>query len=150
FVPPLNPSSAGPAVDTGRETDAWDLPERFIAYVGRLSREKGVHVLLAAMAHTTGIKLVIFGEGPEAAALRDIANDRGIDVLFAGHARRQVIDGALARAVAVVLPTLSPENAPMAVLEAADAGAPVIVSDRGGLPELARRVGGVIVPAGDA
>jgi glycosyltransferase involved in cell wall biosynthesis len=37
----------------------------------------------------------------------------------------------------------------MAVLEAADAGAPVIVSDRGGLPELARRVGGNVVPAGD-
>jgi glycosyltransferase involved in cell wall biosynthesis len=125
------------------------LPPRFVAYVGRLSREKGLHVLLAAMERTRGITLVVFGDGPEAPVLRRLVESRKLDVIFAGHAPRPMIDAAVARATAVILPTLSPENAPMAVLEAADAGVPVIVSDRGGLPELARRVGGAVVPAGD-
>jgi glycosyltransferase involved in cell wall biosynthesis len=149
FVPPLNPSSTAAVSHATHAPGAVGLPERFVAYVGRLSREKGVHVLLAAMAQTRGITLVVFGDGPEAATLRGMAKEHSLDVVFAGHAGRRVIDAALARATAVILPTLSPENAPMAVLEAADAGAPVIVSDRGGLPELARRVGGNVVPAGD-
>ena len=149
FVPPLNPASAVPAAAPAPGAEAPALPARFVAYIGRLSREKGVHVLLAAMERTRGITLVVFGDGPETPALRRIAESRQLDVVFAGHAARGMIDAALTRAVAVILPTLSPENAPMAVLEAADAGVPVIVSDRGGLPELARRVGGVVVPAGD-
>jgi glycosyltransferase involved in cell wall biosynthesis len=148
FVPPLNPSSAESGARAAAENSA-DLPARFVAYVGRLSREKGVHVLLAAMRHTRGIPLVIFGDGPEAPALRRAAEDARLDVKFAGHAAHAVIEAALTRATAVILPTLSPENAPMAVLEAANAGVPVIVSNRGGLPELARRVGGVVVEAGD-
>jgi glycosyltransferase involved in cell wall biosynthesis len=149
FVPPLNPATTELASEWPHEPAAADLPARFVAYVGRLSPEKGVHVLLDAMRRTRGITLVIFGDGPEAPALRRAAEDARLDVRFAGHAGRAAIDAALARATAVVLPTLSPENAPMAVLEAANAGVPVIVSNRGGLPELAQRVGGVVVEAGD-
>jgi glycosyltransferase involved in cell wall biosynthesis len=149
FVAPLNPSSVTAAPASAAEGALLELPPRFVAYVGRLSPEKGIHVLLAAMARTTGIPLVVFGDGPEGPALRRTAGERRLEVIFAGHAGRATIDFALRRACAVMLPTLSPENAPMAILEAADAGVPVIVSDRGGLPELARRVGGVVVPAGD-
>ena len=149
FVPPLNPSS----VDTPGlpEADAQvELPQRFVAYVGRLSPEKGVGVLLAAMERTTRIPLVVFGDGREAPALRRMAEERGLDVTFTGYASRALVEAGLRRAAVIVLPTLSPENAPMAILEAADAGVPVIVSDRGGLPELARHAGGVVVAAGDA
>ena len=149
FVAPLNPSSVTAAPAPAEEGALLELPPRFVAYVGRLSPEKGIHVLLAAMARTSGIPLVVFGDGPEAPALRQTAEERGLEAIFAGHANRATIDSALRRACALVLPTLSPENAPMAILEAADAGVPVIVSDRGGLPELARRVGGVVLPAGD-
>ncbi len=151
-VAPLNPASARnepPGTLNARFLDA--LPPRCVAYVGRLSAEKGVRVLLEAAAYTPEIPVVIFGEGPQASELRESASRRGLaNVIFAGHAPAGVIGRALARAVAVVLPTLSPENAPMAILEAADAGVPVIVSDRGGLPEMSARLGGRVVPAGDA
>jgi len=149
FVPPLNPSSIEGGGQASHDNGSAHLPPRFVAYVGRLSREKGVHVLLEAMRRTRGITLVIFGDGPESPALRRLAEAGRLDVRFAGHVNRAGIDAALARATAVILPTLSPENAPMAVLEAANAGVPVIVSNRGGLPELARRVGGMVVEAGD-
>jgi glycosyltransferase involved in cell wall biosynthesis len=145
-VAPLNPASGDAA-----GADAPDrLPGRFIAYVGRLSPEKGIHVLIDAMQHAPEVTLVIFGEGPEAATLASRAGALGLsNVIFTGHVSQDVIARALSRASVVVLPTLSPENAPMAILEAADAGAPVIVSDRGGLPEMAARVGGTVVAAGD-
>jgi glycosyltransferase involved in cell wall biosynthesis len=147
-VTPLNPSAAEGGDNVGTTT-LDGLPERFVAYVGRLSPEKGVRVLLEAARRVPEIPVVIFGDGPENATLREMARQHGLPVVFAGHASRAVIEGALRRAVVVVLPTLSPENAPMAILEAADAGTPVIVSDRGGLPEMAAHVGGRVVPAGD-
>lgn len=148
-IAPLNPSTAATgAPDEGdaRRLDA--LPPQFVAYVGRLSPEKGMHIVIEAARRAPGIPVVVFGEGPLEAPLRAMASKMN-QVIFAGHASRGLLDAALKRAAAVVLPTLSPENAPMAILEAADAGVPVIVSDRGGLPEMAARVGGRVVPAGD-
>ena len=132
------------------DTPGAGLPSRFLVYVGRLSAEKGVAVLLAAMARAPEVELIVLGEGPEGDALRGMVGANGsTNVHFAGHAPSAVVDRTLRRAVALVLPSLSPENAPMALLEAAHAGTPVIVSDRGGLPELAARMGGCVVPAGN-
>ena len=134
----------------GDDTPAPALPARFLVYVGRLSAEKGVEVLLSALARTPGVALVVLGEGPEGDALRAAAAEKGLaDVHFAGHAPPAVVERVMRRAVAMVLPSLSPENAPMVMLEAANVGTPVIVSERGGLPELAARTGGRVVPAGN-
>lgn len=142
FAPEAAPATAGDAAIEG-------LPERFVAYVGRLSPEKGIGVLLEAMDRLPEIPLVVFGEGPERARLMARA---GVNpqVRFAGHVGRGALAAAMPRAAAVILPTLSPENAPLAIVEAASAGVPVIVSDRGGLPELAAALDGVPVPAHDA
>lgn len=143
-VPPFAPEGA-PA-EAGRAPGG--LPDRFVAYVGRLSPEKGVDVLLDAMERLPGIPLVVFGDGPAGPALAVRA--RGLPhVRFAGHVTRADLAAAMPRAVAVVLPTLSPENAPLAVVEAASAGVPVVVSDQGGLPGLAGAFDGVTVPAHD-
>jgi glycosyltransferase involved in cell wall biosynthesis len=150
-VSPLDPSAGAPAAGAADAAAHAARAPGVVAYVGRLSAEKGVAVLLRAASLVPEISLVIFGEGPEDSSLREMARrDRLANVRFAGHASRAELDQALECALAVVLPTLSPENAPMAILEAAHAGVPVIVSDRGGLPEMAARVGGCVVPAGDA
>lgn len=128
-----------------------DLPPRFVAYLGRLSAEKGIDVLLEAMTLAREVPLVVLGDGPMGAELRGMADARGLtNVFFAGHVSRPVVDAALSRSVALVVPSLWAENAPMVLFEAAAAGVPVIVSDRGGLPELAARMGGRVVPAGKA
>ena len=53
------------------------------------------------------------------------------------------------RAAVAMLPTLSPENAPFSALEAAVAGVPLVVSNMGGLPEIAELSGGRVVPVGE-
>jgi glycosyltransferase involved in cell wall biosynthesis len=52
--------------------------------------------------------------------------------------------------LAVVVPSVWFENAPMSVLEAMSSGSTVIASDIGGIPEqLTNGVDGLLVPAGD-
>jgi len=51
----------------------------------------------------------------------------------------------------VVIPSIWDENHPLVAIEARLAGKPVLVSDRGGLPELVQdAVDGWVLPAGDA
>lgn len=151
YVPQLSPDSGDDGAPTAEEARMLDaLPARFIAYVGRLSPEKGIAVLIAAMKRLHDIHLVVVGDGPQAAELRAECHARSLDnVTFAGHFSRAATERAIARCVALVIPSLWSENAPMVVLEAARAGTPVIGSNSGGLRELMERMAGVPVTPGN-
>ncbi|HEX7924153.1 MAG TPA: glycosyltransferase [Bradyrhizobium sp.] len=118
-----------------------------LLYVGRLSREKGVGVLLDAVAGTS-MPLRIVGEGPERAALEARAS---ANVRFLGALSRAEVLREMARARALVVPSLWYEGFPMVVVEAFAQGTPVIASEIGGLAEVvsAGRTG-ALVPPGDA
>ena len=109
-----------------------------ILYASRLSQEKGVDVLVEAMAFMAAdARLDIAGDGPERPALEaraaDVAPGR---IRFLG--RRPKIEMAeLMRAAAVVaVPSRCYENQPLTVLEAFAAGVPVVGSALGGIAEL--------------
>lgn len=104
-------------------------------YVGRLSREKGVHTMIEAVARS-GVRLVIAGKGPEEAALRNSVERSGAKVTFVGHLSAAEICAAIATCRAVVLPSECYENAPLSVLESYAGGRPVIGAKIGGIPEL--------------
>lgn len=125
------------------------LPGRYVLYFGRLSREKGINTLLRAVAGSPQIPVVIAGDGPMEGELRRVADEGSLPhVVFAGRLDRPALDEVIRRARVVVLPTESPENAPFTVLESMAAGVPVVVSNMGGLPELAEKAGGKVFPAG--
>jgi glycosyltransferase involved in cell wall biosynthesis len=105
---------------------------RFL-YFGRLSAEKGIGTLIRA-AGQAKVGLDIVGRGPTESALRRLASGR--DVRFLGFLRGSKLEQAVAGARAVVAPSEWYENAPLAVLEGAALGKPLIVSRIGGLPEL--------------
>jgi glycosyltransferase involved in cell wall biosynthesis len=95
--------------------------------------------------------VVICGDGPARSALEARATDESItNVVFTGYVNKPILDRILGKAAGVVLPAIWPENAPFTVIEAAAAGVPLIVSDMGGLPEMAEIVDGLVVPNGDA
>ncbi|UGY13120.1 glycosyltransferase [Bradyrhizobium septentrionale] len=122
-------------------------PRAGLLYVGRLSREKGVAVLLEAVAGTA-VPLRIAGEGPEAAALKARASG---NVTFLGAISREEVFAEMAKARALVVPSLWYEGFPMVVVEAFARGTPLIASEIGGLAEVVSDGGtGALVPPGDA
>ena len=128
-------------------------PGRGIAFVGRLSPEKGVDVLLEAMASTPpDVRLRIAGDGPALPALRHHAAQRGLEarVDFLGHLDPRGIGELMRSTTALVVPSRWHENQPMVILEARACARPVIGSDLGGISELVRPgVDGLLVPHDD-
>lgn len=120
-------------------------------YVGRLSEEKGLDVLLDASARLpSGIEIVIVGGGPLDAHLRQRVERERLPVRMRGFASSEEVVVELSSASAALLPSQCYENCPMAILEAGAVGVPTIASDIGGVPELiAPDVDGVLVPPGD-
>lgn len=112
-------------------------------YVGRLSHEKGLDVLLSAFVKTksrlAGATLTLVGAGPDKADLQAQARSLGLtdsDVIFAGSKEGDALFDHYLHATALVLPSWS-EPWGLVVNEALSCGCPVVVSDRCGcVPEL--------------
>lgn len=141
-VPNFTPRSARPASgDQG-----------YALYASRLSEEKGVAVLLEAWKQLPSIPLKIVGSGPEADRLRQLARESHLtNVEFIGHQTGPALDGLIAGARLVVVPSLCYENQPLSVLEAFQAGKPVVASAIGGIPELVEPgTNGLLFPPGNA
>ena len=125
-----------------------------LLFLGNLLARKGLLDLLDALgsARLRGAHwyLVVAGGGPEAGARRR-AEALGIEqrVEFAGWLARGAVDAALAAAGAVVLPSYH-EGLPLALLEAASLGVPVVASPVGAIPELfTDGETALLVPPGD-
>jgi len=114
---------------------------RDVAYLGRLVSEKGVPVLINAMARLhergIGISASILGEGPDRAALEHQAAAAGLseNIRFTGRLNLSQIQGELAQHRMMIVPSIYKEPFPMAVLEGLAAGCVLIASHAGGLPE---------------
>ena len=111
---------------------------RLIVAVCRLSPEKGIDVLLDAFARLLRhrrAQLVIVGDGPERARLREKTERLRIEAetCFVGYTPTP--GDYLAEADAVALPSRS-EACPNAALEALAFGKPLVATAAGGTPEI--------------
>lgn len=111
----------------------WDADEntRVMLYVGRLSPEKEVQVLIESYANLQSIqpnktKLVIVGDGPDFARLKSLPEAKG--VIFTGSLRGQDLAAAYASADVFVFAS-QVETFGNVVLEAMASGLPVIAYD---------------------
>lgn len=113
---------------TGRDID--------VLFVGRLSREKGVDILLEAMRSVPNHpRLVIAGDGPLKAELEQQAARAGIAAEFMGWIGPEALPALVARAHVQVVPSRS-EPQGVVVIEALATGTPVIGARVGGIPEM--------------
>jgi L-malate glycosyltransferase len=109
-----------------------------IGWVGRMVPVKGLSTLLRAVAEMTWTPrptLLLAGDGPERAALEELARSLGISerVCFAGF-----VENAWAlysRMDLFALPSHQ-EGIPMVLLEAMGTGLPVVASSVGGIPHV--------------
>jgi glycosyltransferase involved in cell wall biosynthesis len=129
------------------------LPERdYFCYVGRLSHEKGLDVLIRATASLDAGRLLVVGDGPEADSLRALARELGTSrVEFAGYRSGDELKRIIAESQFVVLPSRWYENLPYTVMEAFASSKAVVASRIGGIPEMVDDgVNGLLSPAGDS
>lgn len=114
-------------------------------YVGRLTEEKGVHVLQRAVA-SCPLALTVLGTGPMEDALR---RDSGIRVL--GQAPLPEVLRHMETASVLVMPSLWYEGFPRTLVEAFARGLPVIASRLGSMAEIIEDGHtGLLIPPGDA
>lgn len=100
-------------------------------FVGRLSVEKGIETLAAAMKQLNHIELRVAGTGPESPLFDHIAGLKMLGALSADVVRVQ-----MNQSTALVLPSIWYENFPRVLVEAFACGLPVIASRIGALAEL--------------
>lgn len=108
----------------------------YLLYFGRLSKEKGVKTLIDAV-RGVDCELYIVGTGPEEEPLKQYVIDNSIsNVCFKGFQTGDALNELVSKSRCVVLPSEWYENGPYSALEAMAHGKPLIVSNKGGLPEL--------------
>ena len=111
-----------------------DAREKFFVLVGRLSVEKGIHVVLKALA-IERFKLVVIGDGPLKDDVVSVANTNP-HVIYLGFKEKDVIVHYLKRCTALLLPSVCYEGFPISLLESFATGTPAIVSRLGPLAEI--------------
>ena len=125
-----------------------------LLFVGNLVPTKNIALLLRAYARvraTIAMPLTIVGDGPLRPSLTSLAASLGIadGVHFMGVQSRHEVADLMARAVALVLPSLS-EGWGVVIAESLACGTPVVASRVGGVPEIVGSDdGGVLVPPAD-
>jgi glycosyltransferase involved in cell wall biosynthesis len=108
--------------------------EPTVVYVGKLSREKGVHLLLQALEQIDA-RAVVIGFGEERRALE--AQAAGRRVLFTGPLEHRHLAHLFPLARVAVTPSIFPEAFGMVAAEAAACGVPPLVARHSGLAEIA-------------
>jgi len=120
-----------------------------LLYVGRLSVEKGLDVMLDAFRNSDlgATSLVIVGDGPLLPALEALELPK---VRLLGRASPRKVADLMRTARALVFPSLLYEGQPMVLLEALAAGLPIVVGNQGGLPETVSKDAAKTFATGDA
>jgi glycosyltransferase involved in cell wall biosynthesis len=119
-----------------------DAPPRreLVAFIGRLTRQKGADLLIEAISclRARGLRVVIAGEGPERERLGELADRLGIDAAFPGPLARNAVAELLREATLAVVPSRGSEAFGLVAVEAMACGCPVVAANTGGLADLAR------------
>jgi len=135
-----------------RDEPSFALPESFLLFVGKLEENKGARLLVSAVAAAgTGLPLVILGEGTLTHEVKREAALREVSLVHRGWASREDVLRAMARATAVVFPSLWPEPLSRVLLEGLAVGAPLAAMATGGTAEIVEDgASGLLVKEADA
>ena len=128
----------------GLESDAL-----VAGWVGRLSREKGCDVLVAAASHLrSDVTISVLGDGRERGALEMQAASLGVEARIRWHGT--VPDaGRLMAAFDVFVLSSRTEGTPIVLFEAMRARVPAVVTAVGGVPDVVSSREAILVPSDD-
>jgi glycosyltransferase involved in cell wall biosynthesis len=148
---PESPAGAtvSPAAPQAGDVGAGDRP--VVLAVGRLAAQKDFGTLIEAVARWRDLDppplLAIAGDGPLAGELRAQAAALGVDAVFLGH--RGDVPELLKAATVFALPSRW-EGQPLILSEALRAGAAIVATRVGGVPDLVGDAAMLVSPADPA
>jgi glycosyltransferase involved in cell wall biosynthesis len=112
--------------DPGPGTEARN--KNFL-FVGRLSEEKGIHVLLEAFKNSRHT-IKIIGGGPMKDKVEAAAKDHP-NIVYLGFQQKNFITNELKKCTALIFSSVWYENLPLTIIEAFSTATPVIASNIG-------------------
>lgn len=107
--------------------------EQAYAYIGRLSKEKGIESCLK-VASRLSYKLYIAGTGPLEADLKE--KYEADNIIFLGYLTMKDTIKLLKKVSFTIIPSICYENNPLSVIESLCCGTPILGRNIGGIPEL--------------
>src|SRR4029077_15439339 len=124
-----------------------------LLYVGRLAPLKDHCTLLQAVSlvrtHHPDVRLWIVGDGPLEPSLRKLSDELGLNECVTFFGEQADVSPFLLAADLFVSSSVT-EGLPVSLLEAMSVGLPALVTDVGGMSEIARLSGAVtLVPSSD-
>ncbi len=135
--------------DQARQALTLPAGQSLVAWVGRLSREKGADVMVEAVPHLPpGVSLVMVGEGPERVVLEARAAQLGISDRIRWLGAVPEAGRYLAAFDAFALSSRT-EGTPIALFEAMAARLPIVATTVGGVPDVVTGREAILVPSED-
>jgi len=136
----VTPNGVNPCIfHPDAQQTRFDLPQRYVLFVGSLQPRKNLHLLLQVWNEIRNdfreMWLMIVGVSGNVFRRVDLSNDME-RVRYLGYVEDETLAGLYTRATLFVLPS-EEEGFGLPALEAMASGTPVIISDAGALPEVA-------------
>ncbi|MGN0835635.1 MAG: glycosyltransferase family 4 protein [Candidatus Spyradosoma sp.] len=134
--------------------EKWGLADEDFVFLfsGRTVKEKGIGELLAAFSlvekKVSNVKLLILGASAFSGSDINWDSPKSNAVIFSGYVKHGEMPSAIKVADVAVLPSQWDDPCPLALIETLCAGLPTIITDSGGMPEIASGDSALIVPRG--
>ncbi len=126
-------------LDAGRDIVESPKLNGDVLFLGRLTREKGVHLLLEAWSKVNSYNRIlrIVGDGPELSNLQKLSSNLELkNVVFEGFIPKEQHTEIWNKAAFFVAPSTWMEPFGMVVLEAWEHSRPVLATNHGSFPEM--------------